>query len=396
MSSTRFRSPRGFFLTFAAIGFSIFATACGNLNETANTSQPAPSNVVVNQPSPAVNVTNVPAETTDLSSVTMTLPIVDALLSDDTVTSQLKMKAQLTDEEVMKLKDAAHKFVMDLNEAGDDAGNRSTSAAAKDALAKIKEIVGPEKADSVMRFLKETWNGQDVAGGFTNATTSPGTSVSVPKDSRVVVNAPAYRMDVFKDGKLTKSYKVGIGYPEFPLPIGTRKATEIIFNPTWTPPDEPWVTGKAAPRQKGRGRQQRQSARPDKDTYRYAVAHSRRKIAVTSWLIRIARLRRFDELGHHGFCAELSAISGGSLTPDDIKGFQKDKTDTKTEKLPQTIPVEIRYDTIVATDDGKLTIYRDVYERGTNTEDNLKKVLEAAGVPFDSLPRINRQRCFRR
>jgi hypothetical protein len=48
-------------------------------------------------------------------------------------------------------------------------------------------------------------------------------------------------MDLFQDGSLVKSYKVGIGYPEFPLPQGLRKAQQIIFNPTWTPPDSPWV-----------------------------------------------------------------------------------------------------------------------------------------------------------
>ena len=43
---------------------------------------------------------------------------------------------------------------------------------------------------------------------------------AVPTDTRIVINAPAYRMDIFRDGKLEKSYKVGIGYPEFPLPRG--------------------------------------------------------------------------------------------------------------------------------------------------------------------------------
>ena len=57
-------------------------------------------------------------------------------------------------------------------------------------------------------------------------------------------------MDVFENGKLVKTYKVGIGYPEFPLPQGLRKADTIIFNPTWTPPDEPWVKGKFEPGKK--------------------------------------------------------------------------------------------------------------------------------------------------
>ena len=54
-------------------------------------------------------------------------------------------------------------------------------------------------------------------------------------------------MDVFNKGKLVQSYKIGIGYPEFPLPAGLRTARTIIFNPTWTPPDEAWVKGKVAP-----------------------------------------------------------------------------------------------------------------------------------------------------
>jgi len=57
-------------------------------------------------------------------------------------------------------------------------------------------------------------------------------------------------MDLFKDGQLVKTYKIGIGYPEFPLPTGLRMAKTIIFNPPWTPPDEPWVKGKFEPGKK--------------------------------------------------------------------------------------------------------------------------------------------------
>ena len=49
-------------------------------------------------------------------------------------------------------------------------------------------------------------------------------------------------MDVFHDGTLMKSYKIGIGYQQFPLPTGFRKAEMIIFNPTWTQPDESWAS----------------------------------------------------------------------------------------------------------------------------------------------------------
>jgi hypothetical protein len=77
-------------------------------------------------------------------------------------------------------------------------------------------------------------------------------------------------------------------------------------------------------------------------------------------------------------------LSGTPLTLDDIKKYEKQKTETKELKLATPVPVELRYETIVV-EDGKLRIFRDVYERGTNTEDNLRHVLQAFGVSFDSL-----------
>jgi hypothetical protein len=41
-------------------------------------------------------------------------------------------------------------------------------------------------------------------------------------------------------------------------------------------------------------------------------------------------------------------------------------------------------------EDGKLKIYRDVYERGTNTEENLRKVFEIYGVSFEDIPEPER------
>ena len=41
---------------------------------------------------------------------------------------------------------------------------------------------------------------------------------AIPPDTRIVVNIPAFRMDVFSNGTLLKSYRIGIGYQEYPLP----------------------------------------------------------------------------------------------------------------------------------------------------------------------------------
>ena len=86
---------------------------------------------------------------------------------------------------------------------------------------------------------------------------------------------------------------------------------------------------------------------------------------------------------------QLASLAGTQLTQEDIKGYEKQKTETKSVKLAQPVPVELRYETIVV-EDGNLHIYRDVYERGTNTEENLRRVLESYGVDFGALSEADR------
>jgi hypothetical protein len=81
---------------------------------------------------------------------------------------------------------------------------------------------------------------------------------------------------------------------------------------------------------------------------------------------------------------ELADLAGGQLSEDDVKKHEADRSKTQDVDLAQPVPVELRYETIVV-EDGKVHIYRDVYEVGTNTEDNLRKVLAAYDVNYDDL-----------
>ncbi|MBA3786830.1 MAG: hypothetical protein H0X15_15055, partial [Acidobacteria bacterium] len=94
------------------------------------------------------------------------------------------------------------------------------------------------------------------------------------------------------------------------------------------------------------------------------------------------------------FAVELAKVSGLALTTADVKNYEKQKTETKNVKLDKSIPVELRYETIVV-ENGKLKIYRDVYERGTNTEENLRRVLDSYGVSLDSLKQQDREKILK-
>jgi hypothetical protein len=80
----------------------------------------------------------------------------------------------------------------------------------------------------------------------------------------------------------------------------------------------------------------------------------------------------------------LAQVAGSEISAATIKSYFADKTKTRVVKLDQAVPVELRYETIVV-EDGKLHIFRDVYDQNTNTEANLRTVLEANGVKLEDL-----------
>lgn len=307
---------------------------------------------------------------------TLTLPVLDALFYEKNFTAQLKDSLGLSSEQIEKLKSAAHTSLRELSEDGlADAG--STRTAMQQYRETLKELLGEDKAQQLERL---------VAGRYTQgieglAPTKPN---FVPSDTRIVVNAPAFRMDIFEQGKLTKSYRVGIGYPEFPLPTGMRRADTVIFNPSWTPPDEPWVRGNFSPGQK------------------VSAANELNPLGVVKIPIGMPSLihggkpeEKIGNFASHGcvgltnkLVSELAPIvlrlGGAELSEADIRQISKDRSRTRTVKLKTPVPVDLRYESIVA-ENGALHIYRDVYERGTNTLANAKAVLSVYGVAYERL-----------
>lgn len=317
----------------------------------------------------------------------VTLPVLDAMFYDEGFAEELKSKLQLTDEQIEKLKNSSGEAVAGLGESGDGNTAGSTRAATRRAEEQIRGILGDEKSNQLFELVQNRW----AAGNLSAETAPPTKPNAIPTDTRIVVNAPAYRMDVFQDGKLLKTYKIGIGYPEFPLPNGLRKAQSIIFNPTWTPPDEPWVKGKVKPGRKVEAGSKLNPLGPIKIPIGLpSLIHGGKQAA---------RLGGFASHGCVGltdsqvqdFSLVLAQISGTELSAEDVKNYEKQKTETKNVKLSAPIPVELRYETIVV-ENGKLKIFRDVYEQGTNTEENLRKVLETYGVDLDDLNEADRQK----
>ncbi len=366
--------------------------------------EPPPTNTTVNTNSivPAGNTSSTPIAAAPPSKesemkMPVTLPVLDAMFTDETFASDLKSKLQLTDEQIDRLKTVSREAVTNLTEDETDKTSGSTRAASNRANQQIRQILGDEKANGFFELVRQRWSSDEAKNSTDNSQTGASSKLnSIPTDTRVVVNAPAYRMDLFQDGKLVKTYKIGIGYPEFPLPSGMRRADTIIFNPTWTPPDEPWVEAS------NKVKVGEKVAAGDKLN---PLGPIKIPIGMPSLIHGGKSPARLGTFASHGcvgltnqqvqaFAFDLAKISGTTLTNEDIKNYEKQKTETQNVKLGRTIPVELRYETIVV-ENGKLKIFRDVYERGTNTEENLRRSLEGFGVSFDNLKEQDRQKILK-
>ncbi|MFN2453290.1 MAG: L,D-transpeptidase [Pyrinomonadaceae bacterium] len=398
-------------LSLALIIISIGAACATAPDNTANTNSTTTANTTTTaattaSPQPTPQPTNNATNATDLP---VTLPVLDAFFADETFTADLKSKLNLNDEQIGKLRTIAREQTSTLRESDTDNYNGTTTAASAHAAEQIKGVIGAEKTEQLLALVRQRWNGDDTAspgsaannapintnasalnssaGTDTNTTNSSARKFNgVPTDTRIVVNAPAYRMDIFDNGKLTKSYKVGIGYPEFPLPTGLRKASSIIVNPTWTPPDEPWVasSNKVKAGQKVEAGSKLNPLGPIKIPIGLpSLIHGGKSPA---------KLGSFASHGCVGLTSpqveevalKIAQIGGADLNQEKLAEFMKDKTETKNVKLNSAVPVELRYETLVV-EDGKLHVYRDVYDKGTNTEANLRAVLDSYGASFDQL-----------
>ena len=376
----------------------LFTAAC----QTAQHEPPRPPARLAPEPAPprpvapVAPVTALPApvdsDAPTPATALITLPILDAMFADPTFVGEIKPRLGLSDAQIEQMRVVARTATAGLQERG----GGSTLAAARDADQQLAAILSAAQRDGLNRFIAEHWSRDE--DGVVPPALALDELNGIPTDTRVVVNAPAYRMDIFRDGELLRTYRIGIGYPEFPLPTGVRTATSIIYNPSWTPPDEPWVKGKFTAGKRVAAGSELNPLGPIKIPIGMPSLIHGGKTA--------SSLGGFDSHGCVGmtdrqvreFAGTLAEVSNTLISPEEAARYLANPRETRRVKLATAVPVELRYETIVV-EDGKLFIYRDVYERETNTEAHVRAVLQANGVAFDRLSeheRLQISRALRR
>jgi lipoprotein-anchoring transpeptidase ErfK/SrfK len=192
-------------------------------------------------------------------------------------------------------------------------------------------------------------------------------------DIRITVNAPAFLLTLWQNGNVVSAYNIGIGQKNFPLPVGEREATAIIFNPQWIPPDSVWAANE--------------KIKPDDPR----PLLSKIKIPLGAGYM-IHEATKADDIGRsvsHGGILMLKAdlldlaekiIAARNLPVTKSRIAKLGDSDERLEALlAPPLLVDINYD-LQVVEGGALHLYPDVYERGAFALDSLRAELQSAGV----------------
>ncbi|HEX8852235.1 MAG TPA: L,D-transpeptidase [Pyrinomonadaceae bacterium] len=215
-------------------------------------------------------------------------------------------------------------------------------------------------------------------------------------DIRITVNVPSFRLTLWQNGMEVKTYPIGVGLKEFPLVIGDRLAKEIIYNPSWIPPDSDWVTEmsgvsageviKASDKRNPLGKVKI----PLGGGY---LIHQAKGVGdlgrlVSHGCVRMLRSDLYD------LAEKIIAARSLPVTPRKIAQAKASLREMWVN-LDAPLPVDIDYDTEVV-EEGVLHLYPDVYGRKTATLERLRAELEASGVDTSSVGERTLQRMLAR
>ncbi len=199
-------------------------------------------------------------------------------------------------------------------------------------------------------------------------------------DIKITINVPAFQMTLWQNGKEVKTYPIGVGLIDYPIYVGLRSASQVIWNPNWIPPKSDWVEGSKKVKA-GEIILPTDSRNPlgklkiplgDGYLIHQAKGVSDLGGLVSHGCVRVLQTDLYD------LAEKIVAARELEVTPAQILKAKRTKK-TLAAELEPTIPVEITYDTLVV-EAGKLHIYPDVYERKNNTIENLRAELRTSGV----------------
>lgn len=204
-------------------------------------------------------------------------------------------------------------------------------------------------------------------------------------DIRLTLNVPSFRLTLWQNDREIKSYFVGVGMKDYPIYIGEREATEVIWNPVWIVPSSDWTRGRKGVKP-GQIVKPTDPANPlgklkiplgDGYLIHQAAAATDLGGLVSHGCVRMLRADLYD------LAEKIVAARSAPVTRRQINAAKLNKK-TLAVAVGEPVPVDINYDTLVV-EGGALHIYPDVYDRRQNTPERLRAELQSSGVDVSRL-----------
>jgi murein L,D-transpeptidase YcbB/YkuD len=202
---------------------------------------------------------------------------------------------------------------------------------------------------------------------------------SAPTGLSLVVNAPANRLYVYRDGVKIRTYKVSIGKRGFETPPGQYRVDHVVWNPWWHPPASSWARdAKVTP--------------PGPDN---PMGRAKLFFGNLLYIHGTPHERQLGEPASHG-CVRMANADvmelarlvheyGAPATATQIEALAANPNMSRTVWLKTKVPLAINYD-LVDVVDGKVEIYPDVYKRSTRSvKEHIVQTLVHEGVDASGL-----------
>lgn len=209
--------------------------------------------------------------------------------------------------------------------------------------------------------------------------------VSGDADIKITVNVPSFQLTLWQNGKEVKTYPIGIGTEDFPIVIGLREASQIVWNPDWIPPSSSWIAESS----KVKAGEIIKASDPRNPLGKVKIPlgggyliHQAKGVGdlgnlVSHGCVRVLQSDLYD------LSEKIVAARSLPVSQEQIRLAKNTKTTLVTE-LDPALPVEITYDTQVI-EGGLLRIYPDVYGYRTKSVKNLREELESNGINHSQL-----------